>query len=80
MRAGLPVIATRVGGMAEVVQDGETGTLVSDADEEAMAEAMMQFMVSPARRRQMGERGHAYMHCEFSVRTSAAKYLALYAA
>lgn len=80
MRAGLPVIATRVGGMPEVVLDGETGILVGDGDETAMARAMGRLIESPAEGEAMGARGYAQTQEEFSIRAAAEKYLSLYAA
>lgn len=78
MRAGLPVIATRVGGTPEVVVDGETGILVPDGDAAAMVRAMEQLIASPAQRRHMGEQGHAHMHREFAIHAIADKYFSLY--
>ena len=78
MRASLPVIATRVGGMSEVVVDLETGILVPDNDEDAMALAMERLIESPSDRLQMGNRGRDYMHREFAIQTVADRYLSLY--
>jgi len=44
MASGLPVVATRVGGNAELVIDGETGLLVPRADPKAMAEALLRYL------------------------------------
>ena len=48
-----PVIATRVGGLAEMVQNGKTGLLVRPNDADALARAMRSLMKDPARLRQM---------------------------
>jgi glycosyltransferase involved in cell wall biosynthesis len=55
MRAGLPVVASRVGGLPEIVQDGVTGRLVDAEDPQQLAEAMVS--MDAALRREMGERG-----------------------
>jgi glycosyltransferase involved in cell wall biosynthesis len=52
--AGLPVIATTVGYLAEQVQDGVTGYLVAPGDEQALAEAVLRLVRDPSRRRTMG--------------------------
>ena len=78
MRAGLPVIGTQVGGMAEVVLHGKTGLLVADGDVLAMSRAMRSLVSKPAERHAMGAAGHAYMHREFSMSSAAEKYFTLY--
>lgn len=80
MRAGLPVIGTRVGGMAEAVREGETGLLVPGGDVRAMTDAMCRLAASPAERARMGEHGHAYLLREFSLGAVSQKYFSLYAA
>lgn len=47
MAAGLPVVATNVGGLPEVVQDGKNGLLVPPADPTAMANALLRILLSP---------------------------------
>jgi glycosyltransferase involved in cell wall biosynthesis len=57
MATGKPVIATRAGGPAEIVQDGVTGLLVPPGDAEALGRAMLSLIDDPARARHMGEAG-----------------------
>jgi len=57
MSEGLPVIATRVGGMPEIVIDRQTGYLVEPGDVAALAEAMDRLLADPALRLGMGQKG-----------------------
>lgn len=57
MAAGRPVVATLVGGVPDVVQDGVSGVLVGVGDAEALAAAVEQLIKDPARGRLMGEAG-----------------------
>jgi len=58
MVAGLPVIATDVGGIREAVVDGKTGILVPPADPEELANAIVELATDPARRSRMGTLGN----------------------
>jgi len=59
MATGLPVVATRHGGIPEAVDHGHTGFLVPEEDHVGLANAMHLITSSPAVFRQMGERAHA---------------------
>ncbi len=59
MAAGLPVIATRVGGVPEVVLDGETGLLVEPGDPKRLASAIEMLASDASARRNMGKQGRA---------------------
>jgi glycosyltransferase involved in cell wall biosynthesis len=52
---GVPVVATAVGGVPEVVMDGENGLLVPDGDADTAAEAMRKILTSPALARRLGD-------------------------
>ena len=54
MRLGRPVVATRVGGTPEAVEDGVTGVLVEKEDPDALAKAVAELLLDPARRARMG--------------------------
>jgi glycosyltransferase involved in cell wall biosynthesis len=56
MAAGLPVVATRVGGLAEMVPDGKVGIVVPAADEGALRAALRRLRDDPPARRRMGRR------------------------
>jgi glycosyltransferase involved in cell wall biosynthesis len=55
MRLGRPIVATRVGGTPEIVDDGVTGLLVAKNDPGALADAVISLLLDPVRRHQMGE-------------------------
>ena len=55
MALGLPVVGTRVGGIADVIVDGECGLVVPPEDPEALAEALVDLGLDAARRRKLGE-------------------------
>ena len=58
---GAPVIATRSGGVTDIVQDGETGLLFPERDANALANALERYAREPARmRRNWRERGKAW--------------------
>ena len=59
MARGVPVVATRVGGIPEIVVDNKTGLLVPPADEAALADAIASLLQDAAKRRRLGENGRA---------------------
>jgi glycosyltransferase involved in cell wall biosynthesis len=67
MAAGLPVVATRVGGNPELVQDGRTGVLVPAQDPTALAHAIAFLLDHPQIARQFGEAGRERIVREFSI-------------
>ena len=62
-----PVIASRVGGMPEVVADQETGLLVPKEDPQSLAAAIVRLLEDPARARKMGEAGRRRVEQLFSL-------------
>ncbi len=78
MAAGLPVVATRVGGMGEAVVDGETGILVEPAQPEALARALQTLVADRDRREQMGIAAGQRARAEFSVESMARRYVSVY--
>lgn len=55
LACGKPIVASRVGGLPEVVQDGENGLLVHPRDPERLAEALVRLLSDESLRRRMGE-------------------------
>ena len=78
MAAGLPVLATDVGGNAELVLDGETGDLVPPGDVQAMAEGLLRMAAEPGRAAAMGRAGRARVEQHFSLPAMVAGYRSLY--
>jgi glycosyltransferase involved in cell wall biosynthesis len=64
--AGLPVIATRHGGITDVVVEGMTGFLVDEGDYEAMAERMCELLEDPEKCRKMGTSAREMAKSQFS--------------
>ncbi len=75
---GLPIVATRVGGNAEIVIDGATGMLVSPGDPVAFAAALAA-LSRRADRAALGLAGRAHVERRFSVEKMARAYQDLYA-
>lgn len=74
MAAGLPVIATDVGGAAEQVVDGRTGRLVPPNDAAALAAAIIEIACDSGLARRFGDAGRARAEERFDVRRMAADY------
>jgi glycosyltransferase involved in cell wall biosynthesis len=78
MGAGLPVVATRVAGIPEVVQGGVTGILVAPADVPALGSALARLVADPALRQTMGAAASAFVRPRFGVDTYVAAVADLY--
>jgi glycosyltransferase involved in cell wall biosynthesis len=57
MACGKPVVASRVGGIPELVRDGTDGILVESGDVEALADSILRLLKDPALRKRMGKAG-----------------------
>lgn len=66
LAAGLPTVATRVGGNAEIIEDGRTGLLVPAEDSAALAEAILRLLRSPQLAADLGKNGREFVGAEFS--------------
>ena len=78
MSRGLAVLATRVGGIPELVTDGVEGLLVPPDDAGALADALGELLADEGRRRALGEAGAARARAEFAADTVAARIEDLY--
>jgi glycosyltransferase involved in cell wall biosynthesis len=76
--AGVPVVAARVGGLPEVVREGETGRLVPPRDPAALASTIGEVIADPAAHRAMAERGRRLVRDLFDVRRTGAEVAAIY--
>jgi glycosyltransferase involved in cell wall biosynthesis len=78
MAAGLPVVATDVGGAREAIAESETGFVVASGDDERMAERIIELLNEPKRARAMGERGKLIAAEKFSCDRHLQNTLELY--
>jgi glycosyltransferase involved in cell wall biosynthesis len=67
LAAGRPVVATRVGGIPEIVRDGETGLLVPPDDPEALAGAIVRMLSDPALASRLGSNGARLVREHFTL-------------
>ncbi len=65
--SGLPVVATRHAGIPEVVVDGQSGLLVGEGDESAMAQAMAQLVMDPDLAARLGDFGRRHVQERFTI-------------
>ncbi len=77
--SGLPVIATRVGGNAEIMEEGGTGMLVPASDSTALARAIVDYFSNPERARSHGMAGRSLIERQFSLERMIGDYQRLYA-
>lgn len=75
---GKPVIASRVAGIPELVEDGRSGYLFAPSDWEALAEAIARMLAGRADWARMGQRGRARVEAGFRVEHAAAQMAALF--
>jgi glycosyltransferase involved in cell wall biosynthesis len=67
MACGKPVVATNVGGIPEIVEDGKTGILVPPKDEKALADAVIKLFTSKALAGSMGAAGRKRVEQHFNI-------------
>jgi glycosyltransferase involved in cell wall biosynthesis len=78
MAAGLPVVATAVGGVTEIVEDGVNGFLVRPGDARGLALQISRMLDDPGSSRRMGERAQAVALARFSTQSIAARLASIY--
>jgi glycosyltransferase involved in cell wall biosynthesis len=74
----VPVLATRVGGTPEVIDDGRTGRLIEPRSPDALARGILEFLADPAPWQEMARRGRARVEQDFSFQTRTRRLEALY--
>jgi len=77
MERGLPVIATRVGGVPDIVHHGENGMLIDAARPDQLRAAILELRAAPERRRALGARGREFAK-NFTADVMCKKYIDLY--
>jgi glycosyltransferase involved in cell wall biosynthesis len=75
---GVPVVATRVSGVPDIVADGVNGYLVPVGDAPALATGMLRLLDDPARAGAMGARGRAMIAADWSLERMVDRYATLY--
>lgn len=78
MRAGLPVVASAVGGVGEALLDGETGYLIEPSNGEQLVNRLARLIDEPALREQMGRAGRRRFEEQFTFNTMMEKTLLVY--
>lgn len=75
MASGKPVIATNVGGIPELVQEGKSGYLVPAGDCDAVAEKILQLAETPSLRESLGQAGYKICKAKFDLTTNVASLI-----
>lgn len=75
---GVPVVASAVGGLKEIIRDGETGLLVPQKRPDALARALARLAAEPSLARRLAEAARAYVLAHHSHLAAAARFLHIY--
>ena len=78
MAAAKPVVATRVGGIPDLVIEGETGYMAPVRDADALAIGLGRVLSDPILAKRLGQRGREVARQRFSAREIASRYYELY--
>ena len=78
LAAGLPTIASRVGGIPELIEDQKTGLLISPQNVDLLTTALIRLLSSPAFARQLGKAGQEFVRNHFDISLMAQANEALY--
>lgn len=76
--ARLPVVATRVGGIPEIIQDGQTGIIIPPKNPATLADVLRGLISDSAKRESMGAGAYAHIQAHFTLEQQAAATMALY--
>ncbi|HET9435570.1 MAG TPA: glycosyltransferase family 4 protein [Candidatus Limnocylindrales bacterium] len=80
MAAGVPVVASHLSGIPELVEDGVTGLTVTPGDSTALADAIGRLAADPALRSRLADAGRARVAADFDLDTNARRLIGLFAA
>jgi glycosyltransferase involved in cell wall biosynthesis len=78
MAVNLPVVATKISGIPELVVDGETGLLIPPADAEALRDAIVAVISDPAGARQRAAHGRELIEQEYDLSRNVSRLEALF--
>ncbi len=78
MAAGVPVVATKVGGVVDIIEDGKNGILVPPADPKSMADAVMRIFNDPQLARELAEDAYAKVKEKYNVELMVKNTLDVY--
>ena len=78
MACELPCVATRVGGNAEAIEDGQSGYVVESEDSDAIADRILKLLRDPSMARTMGKTGRKIVEAKFTSEIMMRKLVALY--
>jgi glycosyltransferase involved in cell wall biosynthesis len=79
MNAGLPIVASRVGGLPEILKDGENAILIPPQSPQAFAEAVSELIENPEKAARLGREAKRFIEQDYSLEAATAKVEAVYA-
>lgn len=78
MACGIPMVATKTGGNADLVDHGRTGFMVPTADPSAMADAIRKLLQSPGDRQRFGKAARRHIETHYTIGAVTSRYASLY--
>jgi glycosyltransferase involved in cell wall biosynthesis len=78
LSCGLPVVATRVGGIPDIVEHEKTGLLIDKGDVQGLAAALVTLLRNPTWCARMGQAAHAFARVHLDARKTAGRLVELY--
>lgn len=78
MSCGLPVVASRLSGIPELVADDQNGLLVTPGDAQELAQALSRLAIDPELRRRLGEEGRRSIERDFDLHVNAGRLVAMF--
>ena len=78
LACGIPTVATRLSGVPELIEDGQTGLLAEPGEPASLGDALVATLADPVAARRRAERGRAKVVAEFDIRGTGAQMAALF--